>query len=586
MNTGQLFMQIPANTAADFVKTATKSVSAISGVGEKSGFEGVLRGTASRSFSRSEQNVKTEPKKAAVQASASLEKSQDDNRTVFAGKSAENVEKHQKEVLCDAVSGQAAEKEESKSEETIEPQNVETIAVFVPSAVIRTADEGRMPVQEPNADRSPDIVNAAVTSVENVPVVEASVAPVSVEAVKQPEEPVRKNQVSDAGAVVSMTDAKSENMVAQKPEIPPIQAEQQKTGSEPISEKKGNAELPVDFKKMKVEVEQTMKSEPVATVQAEGMADTVNKTTDIFAKQAVSVMSGDERKTDVATPANAQPKVDVSGQAAAVSVQTEKKQPQPNPVGFRFARTVAVEAEAGTGRTSAVDQTSGNVSQTSAASVENSVGENASPGGKGSTFSSGREQQDASLQRQGDTARPVFQNLSSSFAVNTASVASEAQSSASVQDLSVTAGENIAGQVKAQLADRNIKPGAEELTIKLAPEHLGEIKVSFRLENQQLKVEIVAENRTARESLLQHADSLKESLARQNINMEKFEVTGGNSGSANQGNNPQPEWREMLKNRQAQQWQTGSYSVNYNETAPAVPLYFAKAENSTLDLHF
>jgi flagellar hook-length control protein FliK len=148
--------------------------------------------------------------------------------------------------------------------------------------------------------------------------------------------------------------------------------------------------------------------------------------------------------------------------------------------------------------------------------------------------------------------------------------------------------EAIASQVKEQLSSRNIKQGSEQLTIRLSPEHLGDIKVSFKLEDQRLKVEIVAENRTARESLIQHSDSLKESLARQNINMEKFEVTGGNSGTTTgQGAYSQPEWREMAKNRQNQQWlASGGYRTSSAEAGKQVPVYFARAEKSTLDLHF
>jgi len=148
--------------------------------------------------------------------------------------------------------------------------------------------------------------------------------------------------------------------------------------------------------------------------------------------------------------------------------------------------------------------------------------------------------------------------------------------------------EQVAGQVQEQLANHNLKPGNDQITFKLSPEHLGDIKVNLSLQDQRLRVEIVAENRVARDSLLQHVDSLKESLARQNISVEKFDVTtGGGSNTGSQGNNAQGEWRELVKNRQAQQWQSsGGYRTPLVDAVPLPPMYLAQTGHGMVDVHF
>lgn len=149
--------------------------------------------------------------------------------------------------------------------------------------------------------------------------------------------------------------------------------------------------------------------------------------------------------------------------------------------------------------------------------------------------------------------------------------------------------EQVARQVREQLASHDLKPGSDQITFKLSPDHLGDIKVNLRLDDQRLKVEIVADSRAARESLLQHVDSLKESLARQNISIEKFDVTTGGNGTGSQGNNAnaQGEWRELAKNRQSQQWLTsGGYRTPQAEAVPSPQMYIARTEHAMVDLHF
>lgn len=145
----------------------------------------------------------------------------------------------------------------------------------------------------------------------------------------------------------------------------------------------------------------------------------------------------------------------------------------------------------------------------------------------------------------------------------------------------------IVDQVREKLSTHDLKSGSDQITIRLSPEHLGEIKINFKLDDQRLRVEIVAENRMAKDSLLQNSDSLKEALARQNISMDKFDVTTGSGSYQNQGGNPQAEWKEQLKNRQMQQWvSSGGYAVSAADAVVSRQVYVAPAEHAMLDLHY
>jgi len=112
--------------------------------------------------------------------------------------------------------------------------------------------------------------------------------------------------------------------------------------------------------------------------------------------------------------------------------------------------------------------------------------------------------------------------------------------------------EQVMHQVKDRLLQHDLKPGNQQITLTLSPDSLGELKMNLNLQGQKLSVEIVTENRTVRDAIVLHADALKESLARQNITMESFDVTTGGKGSAGQGQN-QNAWRELAKEQQQQQ---------------------------------
>ena len=77
--------------------------------------------------------------------------------------------------------------------------------------------------------------------------------------------------------------------------------------------------------------------------------------------------------------------------------------------------------------------------------------------------------------------------------------------------------------------------GTSSISLKLNPEDLGELTINVRVEQQRLKVEVISENRSVREALMNNMEGLKETLLKQNFTMERFDVsTGANGNSSNQ----------------------------------------------------
>jgi flagellar hook-length control protein FliK len=146
--------------------------------------------------------------------------------------------------------------------------------------------------------------------------------------------------------------------------------------------------------------------------------------------------------------------------------------------------------------------------------------------------------------------------------------------------------EQVLQQVKERLVQHDVKAGSQQITLTLSPDTLGELKVNLNLQGQKLSVEIVTENRAVRDAIAQHTDALKESLARQNITMESFDVTTGGKGSG-QGQN-QNAWRELAKQQhQHQVWASPrSYqSAQADFPSPSVT-YQKQTGQSMLDIHY
>ena len=97
--------------------------------------------------------------------------------------------------------------------------------------------------------------------------------------------------------------------------------------------------------------------------------------------------------------------------------------------------------------------------------------------------------------------------------------------SASANDSKLPSAEQIYHQVREKVESGDYGLKKNSITMKLHPEELGELKINLRMEEQRLKVDIVTENRSVKEALMQNLDTLKESLSRQNISMDSFNIT-------------------------------------------------------------
>ncbi|MDO9308147.1 MAG: flagellar hook-length control protein FliK, partial [Deltaproteobacteria bacterium] len=146
--------------------------------------------------------------------------------------------------------------------------------------------------------------------------------------------------------------------------------------------------------------------------------------------------------------------------------------------------------------------------------------------------------------------------------------------------------EQVVHQVRERLSQHEVKNGNQQITLTLSPENMGELKMNLNLQGQRLSVEIVTENRTVRDAILQHSDSLKETLARQNITVESFDVTTNGRGTGNPGQN-QDAWRELARQKQQQLWaSTGGYALPQMNVTLNPAAYQAKNEHAMLDIHY
>lgn len=101
----------------------------------------------------------------------------------------------------------------------------------------------------------------------------------------------------------------------------------------------------------------------------------------------------------------------------------------------------------------------------------------------------------------------------------------ETRSTTPANDGKLSFSEHIHRQVREKLESGDYASNKGDITLKLHPEELGELKINLRMEDQRLKVEIVTENRAVKEALMQNLDTLKETLSRQNITMDRFNVS-------------------------------------------------------------
>jgi flagellar hook-length control protein FliK len=143
--------------------------------------------------------------------------------------------------------------------------------------------------------------------------------------------------------------------------------------------------------------------------------------------------------------------------------------------------------------------------------------------------------------------------------------------------------EQVGRQVADRLVNHEIKQGNDQISFKLSPENLGNLQLNLRMEDQRLKLEIVAENREVRNALLQQADELRETLAKQNIRMDSFEVTTSSNGNLPQQSR---DWQQATSEQRQFQPQYATRAPNAGAGFETPVRYFAKQYQSTIDVRF
>lgn len=147
--------------------------------------------------------------------------------------------------------------------------------------------------------------------------------------------------------------------------------------------------------------------------------------------------------------------------------------------------------------------------------------------------------------------------------------------------------EQVVRQVAERLSTQPLKQGNDQISLKLAPEHLGNLQLNLRMEDQRLRIEVVAEQRGVRDALLTQVEELRETLARQNITMDSFDVTTGGNNAWNQQT---PDWRQAASDRrpyQEQRYGAPAHTMMANAgDGGAGVRYFAPQYQSTLDVRF
>lgn len=137
--------------------------------------------------------------------------------------------------------------------------------------------------------------------------------------------------------------------------------------------------------------------------------------------------------------------------------------------------------------------------------------------------------------------------------------------------------ENILSQVKEGAVTHDGK-GNGQMSIRLNPGELGELKIQVRMEDNRFKVEVQADNRMVKDLLMSNLDSLKEALSGKNLNMDAFNVSTGGGGF----NGPLHEER----GREQQSFPRFARGGGYDGPQEAQVKYMTAEVNTLLDVRF
>lgn len=136
--------------------------------------------------------------------------------------------------------------------------------------------------------------------------------------------------------------------------------------------------------------------------------------------------------------------------------------------------------------------------------------------------------------------------------------------------------QSILSQVKDGVVVHDAK-GSGQMTIRLNPEELGELKIQIRMDDgNRVKIEVQASSSSVKDLLMSNLDSLREALSGKEFSMERFDVsTGGGFGgslSEQQGNHQQQSTPRFARNG------------GYGQTQAATVRYMTDETDNLLDV--
>lgn len=132
--------------------------------------------------------------------------------------------------------------------------------------------------------------------------------------------------------------------------------------------------------------------------------------------------------------------------------------------------------------------------------------------------------------------------------------------------------QSILAQVKDGVVIHDAK-GNGQMTIRLNPDQLGELKIQVRMDDANgVKIEVHATNSSVKDLLMSNLDSLKEALSGKNFTMEGFDVSTGGGGF--NGSLP-----DQQGNPQQQSTPRFARSGGYGQSQPTVKYVTDEADN-------
>jgi flagellar hook-length control protein FliK len=220
----------------------------------------------------------------------------------------------------------------------------------------------------------------------------------------------------------------------------------------------------------------------------------------------------------------------------------------------------------------ATPDTAGTVAPAPQARSASFSGFSAGQNGSGSGEEKGNSEQKA--QQSASTANP-FPGVAPAPEANSSAASSEVKPTHTRDALH----ESILSQVRDGVVRHDGK-GNGEMSLRLNPGELGELKIQVRMDDNRVRIEVQADNKMVKDLLMNNLDSLKESLTSRNFSMEGFDVsTGGgfNSPLNEQQGNPQ---QQQSRSRLAQ---SGGYAEG---SEPARVNYLNDEGDNLLNVRF